>query len=166
LVNLAGVISERRRRRLGSGWDAVVAHARRACAALDRTLAALDDGPVGFLGTGPVFFTAKPPVEDGMLMVGDAAGVIDPFSGEGQSAALSAGLLAADTIERALAGKILMEGVAPLYAEAWKRALRRRFGWGVVFRRLMLSPTAGALAARLAGERVARFAVARLSSER
>src|SRR4030095_14985112 len=55
--------------------------------ALGRALARLAPGPVGFLGTGPVFFTRKPPTENSILMAGDAAGVIDPFSGEGQGGA-------------------------------------------------------------------------------
>ena len=161
-VNLAGVISERARRKLGSGWDAVVAHARRTSGAFDRALAGLREGPVGFLGVGPVFFTAKPPVEDGMLMAGDAAGVIDPFSGEGQAAALASGILSAEMLDQGLGGRIAMEAVAPAYALAWKRRFARRFGWGSALRRLMLSPAAGNVAARLAGERLVRFAMERM----
>jgi flavin-dependent dehydrogenase len=163
-VNLAGVISERSRARLEPGWEAAVAHARSANRKLDRDLAPLREGPTGFLGTGPVYFTAKPPVEGGMLMVGDAAGVIDPFSGEGQAAALSSGILAAETLERGLAGEVSLADVPPLYAADWRRRFRRRFGWSAAFRSLMLHPSAGAFAARLAGERVVRLAISRLSS--
>jgi flavin-dependent dehydrogenase len=164
MVNLAGVISEGAWRKLGSGWDTVVAHARRTSGALDRVLAGLREGPVGFLGVGPVFFTAKPPVENGMLMAGDAAGVIDPFSGEGQAAALASGILSAEMLDQGLGGRIPMEAVAPAYALAWKRRFARRFGWGSAFRRLMLSPAAGRLAARLAGERLVRFAMERMGA--
>lgn len=163
-VNFAGIIAERSRRNLGPGWEAVAAHVRRSNADLDRTLSALREGPVGFLGTGPIFFTNKPAVEGGMLMAGDAAGVIDPFSGEGQAAALASGILAAEMLERSFAGEMPLERAALAYAEAWKRDFARPFGWGVVFRRLMLHPTAGTFAARLCGDRLARFAVARLSS--
>jgi flavin-dependent dehydrogenase len=164
VVNLAGVISERTRGRLPGGWEAVVGHARRANADLDRAVSALKEGPTGFLGTGSVYFTAKPPVENGMLMVGDAAGVIDPFSGEGQAAALSSGILAGETLERGLSGEVSLESVPDLYAAAWRRAFSRRFGWSAAFRRLMLSPAAGSLAARLGGERLVRFAIGRLGA--
>ena len=163
-VNLAGVVEERTRRRLPSGWDAVVAHARSANRDLDRDLAALREGPIGFLGTGPVYFTAKPPQERDVLMVGDAAGVIDPFSGEGQASALSSGILAADTLELALSGEGSLARAPQLYAAAWKRRFGTRFSWSAAFRRLMLNPSTGAVAARLAGPRIIRFAIRRLTA--
>ena len=73
--NLAGVISEKVKSTT-SGWEAVLLRARAENSALDRDLAGLEPGPVGFLGTGPVFFTAKPAAEQGVLMAGDAAGVL------------------------------------------------------------------------------------------
>jgi flavin-dependent dehydrogenase len=165
-ANLAGVVSEQIRARRGGGWEAVVAHARRFSPALDQELAPLSPGPVGFRGTGPVFFTSKPPSEDGILMVGDAAGVIDPFSGEGQATALASGILAADTIERSLAGELAASEVAPAYARTWKRRFTNRFAWSRLLRHLMLTPSMGAIAARLAGERLVSLALKNLSVER
>lgn len=159
-VNLAGVVSEDAWKRAGGGWPAVVAGARAANPALDRDLAPLEKGPIGFLGTGPVFFTKKPPTERGILMAGDAAGVIDPFSGEGQAAALASGILAAETAERLLAGALSRESCAAAYESAWRRAFGRRFAWSAAFRRLMFHPRAGAFAERLAGERIVRLAIA------
>ncbi|MEP6995127.1 MAG: NAD(P)/FAD-dependent oxidoreductase [Acidobacteriota bacterium] len=165
-VNLAGVVSERLRRRLDPGWDAVVKHARSENPDLERDLSSLREGPIGFLGTGPVFFTAKPPAEGGMLMVGDAAGVIDPFSGEGQAAALSSGILAAEMLERALSGEIPLSGLPALYTAAWKRRFRRRFGWSAAFRALMLHPTLGRLATPILGPTIVRFAIRKLTADR
>ena len=159
-INLAGVISETRRRRLPAGWEAVCEHARKSNPSLDEHLAPLVPGPTGFLGTGPVFFTAKPPVENGILMAGDAAGVLDPFSGEGQSAALASGILAAQTIERCLAGEIRSDELPSAYERAWRLRFARRFRWSTALRLLILHPFAGAVAARLAGERLIRFGIA------
>ncbi|HEY6065577.1 MAG TPA: hypothetical protein VIY96_05445 [Thermoanaerobaculia bacterium] len=159
-VNLAGVVSEEAWKSAGGGWPAVVDGARRDNPALDADLARLAPGPIGFLGTGPVFFTRKPPVENGVLMAGDAAGVIDPFSGEGQAAALASGILAADTAERLLSGELSREGCGRAYADAWRERFGRRFAWSAVFRRLMLNRSIGAIAERVAGERLVRFAVA------
>jgi len=158
-VNLAGVVSERVRTRSGRGWEAVVDRARLGNPALDADLSKLTAGPVGFLGTGPVFFTAKPPTEDGILMAGDAAGVLDPFSGEGQSAALASGILAAETADRFLSGELSREECARAYSEAWRRRFARRFAWSAAFRRLMLNPAIGAIAGRIAGKRLVRFAI-------
>ena len=128
-----------------------MARARRSNRALDADLAPLTPGPTGFLGAGPVFFTAKPPSEDGILMAGDAAGVIDPFSGEGQATAFASGILAGETIEESLRAGHSAGETASLYARAWKRSYGRRFKWSSAFRRLLLNPRLGRLAAALPG---------------
>jgi len=158
-VNLAGVVSGETWKTAGGGWTAVVEGARRGNRALDEDLAKLAPGPIGFLGTGPVFFTRKPPVENGLLMAGDAAGVIDPFSGEGQAAALASGILAADAADRRLSGELSIEESARAYAKAWRDRFGRRFAWSAAFRRLMLNRTFGTIAGRLAGETLVRFAI-------
>src|SRR5262249_12611068 len=139
--------------------------ARKENTALDSDLARLEPGPTGYLGTGPVFFTAKPPVENGILMVGDSAGVIDPFSGEGQAAALASGILAAETADRALSGAIPFSRLAKTYARAWRDRFGGRFAWSAVFRSLMLRPRLASMAARLGGESLVRLAISRLHRE-
>ncbi len=167
-IHLAGVISERRRRSLPNGWQAVVAHARFGNPELDRDLAPLDgrESPEGDLGTGPIYFTTKRRVEGGALMAGDAAGVIDPFLGEGIAAAMASGILAGEALDSALAGRLSMESAAEEYARAWKREFRGRVGWGSALRRLMLHPAAASLAARLGGEGLVRTALTRLAAGR
>ncbi len=159
-VNLAGVISESRRRRLAPGWESVCEHARKSNPSLDRHLAPLVPGPMGFLGTGPVFFTSKPPAENGILMAGDAAGVLDPFSGQGQSAALATGILAGDMIANGLSDGRTTDEIAAAYVRAWKHSFDRRFQWSRVLRLAMLHPALGSLAVRLAGEHLIRFGIA------
>jgi flavin-dependent dehydrogenase len=157
-VNLAGVVSEAVWKRAG-GWTPVVDRARDLNRALDSDLARLTPGPIGYLGTGPVFFTRKPPVENDLLMAGDAAGVIDPFSGEGQAAALVSGILSAETAERYLSGELSREKCSRAYAKAWRERFGRRFAWSAAFRRLILNRRIGAIAGRLAGERLVTFAI-------
>jgi len=163
VAHLAGVISEKTRAQCGGSWENVVAHARASNPDLDTHLVRLYPGSFGFLGTGPVFFTRKPPVEDGILMTGDAAGFLDPFSGEGQSMAMASGILAAETIERGLAGELKWARVPRSYATAWNARFGRRFAWSRVLRQAMLSPLVGSLTARLAGERVIRAALQALA---
>lgn len=164
-VNLAGVVSASCYKRLGSSWDAVMVHARRENAALNAGLSTLSPGPIGFLGTGPVFFTRKPCVERGILMAGDAAGFLDPFSGQGQTMALASGMLAAETVERALGGEIPLEALAREYARSWRLRFAGRFGWSAVFRSLMLNPLLASAATWLSGGRLVESAVARLHGE-
>lgn len=163
VANVAGVVSAGVLRTIGGGWDAVMAHARASNAALDADLSGLKPRPAGFLGTGPVFFTAKPPSESGLLMVGDAAGMLDPFSGQGQAAALASGLLAGEMAARCLSGEIAPADLPRAYSAAWRARFAGRFAWSALFRRFMLHPTLGALAGRLAGERLARLALETLT---
>ena len=165
-VHLAGVVSERLRRRLEPGWSAVVAHARRGNPALDRDLGRLDGREDGeALGTGPVYFTRKPPSAGGAILAGDAAGVLDPFSGEGQASALASGILAGDAVERGLAGGASPERVVRDYAEAWRRLLGKRFGWSAAFRMLVLNPRLATIAASLTGDRLLRLGIRKLSED-
>jgi flavin-dependent dehydrogenase len=97
-------------------------------------------------------------------MTGDAAGVIDPFSGEGQAAALGSGILAAEAMERRLSGQLTATQAARLYARTWHRKFGRRFVWSALFRTLMLHPNVGSLAGRLAGDRLVRFAIGAVKS--
>ncbi len=161
-VNLAGVISEAAHRRLNGGWDAVLRHARESNPALDRDLDALLPG-AGFLGTVPVIFAAKPPVEDGVLMVGDAAGVIDPFSGQGQAAALASGILAADAASEFLEGRVSPAELLEAYGRAWRARFSRGFAWSAVLRSLILDTRLGSAAARIAGEPIVRLGIRKLN---
>lgn len=161
-VHLAGVIAERALRRLPPGWSAVVAHARRSNRSFDRDMAGLRPraGDGDFLGTGPVFFTRKPSTEGRLLMAGDAAGVIDPYLGEGLAVALASGILAGEVLDRALAGEIPIADAPARYARAWDGRFADRVRRGAAGRALMLHPRAARVAAILAGERLVRWALA------
>jgi len=58
-------------------------------------------GPVRALG--PLGYRVAPPQTDGVLLVGDAAGFLDPFTGEGIYAALRSAEVAAEVAARAVA---------------------------------------------------------------
>lgn len=158
-VNLAGVISESAYRKLDGGWEAVVRLARSGNRALAADLDRMSPGPRGFLGVGPVHFTAKPPVEGDILMVGDAAGVIDPFSGQGQAAALHSGLLAAEVTDSYLRGSLDRAALVAAYESRWRHAFAAGFAWSAALRGVMLHPRLGGLAGRIAGKRLVRLGI-------
>ena len=162
-VHFAGMVDDSTRRRLAPGWDAVVAHARESNRALDRALDRLTPS-TDFKGAGPVYLAAKPPTEGEALMVGDAAGVVDPFSGQGLACALASGILAATTLERGFSGALAWDDVPRAYAAAWKDRFRQRFGWSAAFRHLVSRPGIARAAARWAGGRLVRSAIRRLET--
>jgi flavin-dependent dehydrogenase len=76
------------------------------------------------LATGPFDCPARAAVADGALLVGDAAGYYDPFTGQGIHRALRGAELAAETIDAALrAGDTSAAALAP-YHRAHRRAFR------------------------------------------
>jgi menaquinone-9 beta-reductase len=98
---------------------------------------------------GPLKFGVRIPASHGALFLGDAAGTIDPFSGEGISNALVAAELALPYVERALAKGHLTDEVARAWTSTWRSAfapVTRRAGMlGQLFRH----PRPAAFALRL-----------------
>ena len=78
------------------------------------------------LSTGPFDFPVRRAIVDGALLVGDAAGYYDPFTGQGIFRALRGAELAARTVDAALrAGDLSAAALAP-----YERDRRRAFGPG------------------------------------
>jgi geranylgeranyl reductase family protein len=74
----------------------------------------------------PMAFNRQPHYRDGVLLVGDAGGMINPFNGEGIAYAMEAGALAADTVVQTLTRA---EGPAREQALAgYPRALKQQYG--------------------------------------
>jgi geranylgeranyl reductase family protein len=120
-------------------------------------------GPV-LSGPLPMGMNRRPLSLPGLLVVGDAGGIINPFNGEGIAYAMESGELAAELVHDALArGR-------PALAHVYPALLRQRYGRyftaGRGFVRAIGSPTIMRLAARLGlpRERVMRFALRLLAN--
>jgi len=104
-----------------------------------------DENLVGRIGSAalPMGFNRKPHYTRGMLLVGDAGGMVNPFNGEGIDYALEAGHIAADTILQALARPegAARERVLEGYAAALDAAYGGYFTLGRVFARMIGNPT-------------------------
>jgi geranylgeranyl reductase family protein len=91
---------------------------------------------------------------DGLLLVGDAAGMIDPFTGHGIHTAVQSGIYAAEAADQALARGQLTAEAEPLrgYERRWKAALAEDFRIGRWLQRCHARPVLAELAAwRAAG---------------
>lgn len=62
-----------------------------------------------------------------MMLVGDAAGFIDPFAGDGISLALHSGALAAEALLPFLGGKDTLDEVHSSYAKRYRRRFSAAF---------------------------------------
>jgi len=100
---------------------------------------------------GPLAVDARPVTLDGLLLAGDAAGFIDPMTGDGLRFAIRGAELTALAATDALAHG--WDGVHTRLAEQRRRAFAAKWRFNRAVRSLSLSPSAVAVAA--AGARVA-----------
>jgi flavin-dependent dehydrogenase len=75
---------------------------------------------------GPLAYRVIPPRHDGVLLVGDAAGFYDPFTGEGIFSALRGAELAAETASRALAAGDVSARALRAYHRGRREAFRAK----------------------------------------
>ncbi|GAA4728657.1 NAD(P)/FAD-dependent oxidoreductase [Flavisolibacter ginsenosidimutans] len=75
-------------------------------------------------------FGAKEKVQDGILMLGDAAGMITPLCGNGMSIALHTAKLAAALIDAFLQGKFSQSEMEEAYKKQWNKAFASRLKAG------------------------------------
>jgi flavin-dependent dehydrogenase len=71
---------------------------------------------------GPLRFNVRRPASHGAIFLGDAAGTIDPFSGEGMSNALRGAELALPFVIDALGSGRLEDAAARAWSSAWRAA--------------------------------------------
>ncbi|MBI3406474.1 MAG: FAD-dependent monooxygenase [Acidobacteria bacterium] len=107
------------------------------------------------LFTGPMLFRSPVPFAGSMCMVGDAAGFIDPFCGDGISIALHSGALAATGLSSFLGGECSLESAGQQYARAHREQFRRQFVVAGLLRKLTRHPLATRIALRLGGRNAA-----------
>ncbi|MCF2705998.1 geranylgeranyl reductase family protein [Arcanobacterium haemolyticum] len=90
----------------------------------------------------PMAFNRKPHYADGLLLVGDAGGMVSPFNGEGIAYALQAGRFAADAIVQAKARRTLTAQEAALsrYPAMLEEELGGYYSMGRIFAALIERP--------------------------
>lgn len=93
-----------------------------------------------------ISFASKNPVENGILMLGDAAGMISPLCGNGMAIAIHTGKLAAEAVLQNDA----LEKTGSAYAQAWHTYFYRRMAFGKNVQTLFGSPLLSAMMVEMA----------------
>lgn len=98
----------------------------------------------------PMGFNRTPHYTRGMLLVGDAGGMVNPFNGEGIAYAMESGRIAADVVTQALArpDDAAREKALQAYPAAMKDALGGYYTLGRVFVKLIGHPEVMKVATR------------------
>ena len=94
-----------------------------------------------FIFKGPVTisqisFDRKSLVENHILMIGDAAGMVTPLCGNGMSMALHSSKIALECIKPFLSKKIAREQMENQYAQQWKNNFEKRLKTGRIIQKL------------------------------
>lgn len=128
MTNVCGLVHQRRLAGHRGGWETFVEQLRRESPQLDSLFAHATPGQREFLSCEPVVFAARAPSEQGMFLVGDAAGIIDPLAGNGMAMAIQSAAIAAPLI---LARFRLENDETPLraYTAKWHAAFDSRLRW-------------------------------------
>jgi menaquinone-9 beta-reductase len=86
-------------------------------------------------GTGSIYFGRKDPVENGVFMTGDAAGVIAPLAGDGIGMAMESAVL----LKEVLTNNGSDDEKGNEYAFRWKKKFRRRIITAGLIQKVILS---------------------------
>ena len=138
LTNICGLVHASRLAGHKGRWDAFVDEIRREEPVLDAMYVRHQPEDTSFLSSEPVIFRARSPVERGVVMVGDASGVIDPLTGNGMAMAVQSALVAAPFVLRMLRGD-RAEAEAS-YAGAHRLFFAPRIRWSRRLARLLSQP--------------------------
>ncbi len=91
--------------------------------------------------TAPVRLAQGSPAAEGALLVGDASGFLDPFTGEGVSKALNGGRLGGRVITESLAAGRNSEQTTEIYRRKLERAVDRSYKTAALARAMFQAPS-------------------------
>lgn len=92
------------------------------------------------VSTSPLIFHEPQPMQEGMLLTGDAAGFVDPFVGDGISLALRSGAMAAECLTPVFRNEILLPEAMERYVRMYNQRLMPVFRNSSRIRRLLKLP--------------------------
>jgi flavin-dependent dehydrogenase len=134
----------------GAGFEGAVAAIAKRNSVFAERMRALEPSEEGVHAVAQVSFELKERSKDGVLFVGDAAGMIAPLAGDGQAMALSGARLLADLIVES-PGPLSRAARARLEARwdlSWRLHFEPRMRIGRVLQNLLFSPRSADLAIR------------------
>ena len=165
ITNICGLVQAGRLRGLKGRWDSFVTTIREEEPHLDRMYAAHKAAQDDFLSSDPVIFRSRSAVERGIVMVGDASGVVDPLTGNGMAMAIQSALLAAPAI-RSLLTAADRTAAEDGYRSAHHRMFTSRIRWSRQVAKLLSNPRLLDVALRLGrGAGPGRFLLARTRAD-
>lgn len=144
-VNLAALATPEVAREAHHDLDRLLARLTADSPSLAADLDGLSPLPGPTLLSEPVHLGARPALADDVLLAGDAAGVVDPWTGTGMALALLTGEAAAGPLAAFLRGEGDAARLRASHREAIRRVQGNRFLWCRLLRPVFVSPIGASL---------------------
>ncbi len=131
--------------------ERLLARLRAESPALAADLEGLAPEPGPALVSEPVHLGVRQAVLGEILLAGDAAGVVDPYTGAGMALALRTGESAGTLLARHAAGEVLSPALGAEWERRWRDATGRVYFFSRLFRPVFLGGAATRLVVPVAG---------------
>lgn len=142
VTNICGLVHASRLSGHRGGWETFIDTLRSEEPRLESLFAAHESAQEGYLSSEPVIFRARSAVEEGVFMVGDASGIIDPLTGNGMAMAIQSALLAAPILLRLIENPASREELEREYRHEHQRFFSRRIAWSRAVAAMLSRPRA------------------------
>lgn len=129
VTNICGLVQAGRLAGHKGRWEAFVDTIREESQPLDDLYASHEPVQDHFLSSDPVIFRARSAVEGGVLMIGDASGIVDPLTGNGMAMAIQSAFLAAPALLLLCTRTADRTNVENEYRRAHGAFFRPRIAW-------------------------------------
>lgn len=139
-INLCALVTPEMAAPFGKNYEAMLTAAFETNSELRQRLRQLTRVS-DFITTSPVVFGRRRTIAGDMFLVGDAAGFLDPFSGDGISSAIRSALLAGEAVEQFLTGKVSAEEAMRRYQSAYDKEFKGRFFFARLIRQALSTHT-------------------------
>jgi geranylgeranyl reductase family protein len=144
LVNLCFIANERTFRKAGGDAAMIVEQTVMKNALARERLKSCE--VVGkWHSVGPLIFGRRRLSQRGILAIGDASGMIDPFTGTGIQMALRTGEIAAEAIIESFNSTSIFEAALEMYAERYESEFGKRMRVASLLRNAAFSPSTASL---------------------
>lgn len=148
LTNICGLVHASRLTGHKGRWESFVDTLRQEEPGLDALYAGVVPDQDGFLSSEPVVFRPRAAVEQGVFMIGDASGILDPLTGNGMAMAIESALLLAPLVVRLLARPDERRAIESEYVARHREEFAPRIRWSRAISRLLSRPVLLDLAMR------------------
>lgn len=139
-TNICGLVHASRISGLKGGWETFIDGICRDERQLQALYAAHEPAQENFLSSDPVIFRPRSAIESGIIMIGDASGIVDPLTGNGMAMAIQSAFVAARVVRDILLGNDRATAEQK-YVEAHRRFFGGRIRWSRRVAALLSRPT-------------------------